>query len=148
MLCHESYSDLAVAALLLLPLRLSYGEDRGTEQNVVHVLCAFSCRRDGLALLWSLVADLSNLQHRLHEVMVVRTPGFLATHFYRSCVVPRSLLLERVLTFVDVAERRGAVVNAPASYSGGPGFKSLPRDRLPCLRYFVVFLCLCRRVLV
>jgi hypothetical protein len=26
------------------------------------------------------------------------------------------------------AERRGQVVNTPTSYSGGPGFKSLPED--------------------
>jgi hypothetical protein len=29
-----------------------------------------------------------------------------------------------------LTERRDRVVNTPASYSGGPGFKSLPGDRL------------------
>jgi hypothetical protein len=32
------------------------------------------------------------------------------------------------------------VVNTPASYSGGSGFKSWPRDRLSWLRFLVVFL--------
>jgi hypothetical protein len=36
-------------------------------------------------------------------------------------------------------ERRGWVVNTPALYSGGPGFKSLPGDRLSWLRFFVFF---------
>jgi hypothetical protein len=36
-------------------------------------------------------------------------------------------------------ERR-RVVNTPASYSGGPGFKRRPGDRLSWLRVFVVFL--------
>jgi hypothetical protein len=36
-------------------------------------------------------------------------------------------------------EHRGRVVNILASYSGGPGFKSRPGDRLPLLRFFVVF---------
>jgi hypothetical protein len=31
------------------------------------------------------------------------------------------------------------VVNTPASYSGGPGFKHRPGNRLSRLRYFVVF---------
>jgi hypothetical protein len=38
------------------------------------------------------------------------------------------------------SESRGQMVNIPASYSGGPGFKSRPGDRLSWLRYFVVFL--------
>jgi hypothetical protein len=29
-----------------------------------------------------------------------------------------------------MSERRGGVVNTPASYSGGPRLKSQPRDRL------------------
>jgi hypothetical protein len=29
-----------------------------------------------------------------------------------------------------ITERRGPVVNTPASYVGGPWFKSLPEDRL------------------
>jgi hypothetical protein len=37
-------------------------------------------------------------------------------------------------------ERRCRVVNTPASYLGDPGFKSGSRDRLSCLRFFVVFL--------
>jgi hypothetical protein len=32
------------------------------------------------------------------------------------------------------------VVNTPASYAGGPGFKSRPADRLFWLRFLVVFL--------
>jgi hypothetical protein len=39
-------------------------------------------------------------------------------------------------------ERRSKLVNAPASYSGGPGFTSRPGDRLSWLRGFVVFLSL------
>jgi hypothetical protein len=31
----------------------------------------------------------------------------------------------------NVTERCGRVVNTPASYSGGPGFKPCPEDRLP-----------------
>jgi hypothetical protein len=38
---------------------------------------------------------------------------------------------------VNTTERRGRVVNPPAS--GGSGFKSRPRDRLSWLRLFVVF---------
>jgi hypothetical protein len=38
------------------------------------------------------------------------------------------------------AECRCRVVKTPASYSGGPGFKSRPGDRLFWLRLFVVFL--------
>jgi hypothetical protein len=30
----------------------------------------------------------------------------------------------------ECTERRGRVVNTPASYSGGPGFKSQPGDQL------------------
>jgi hypothetical protein len=37
-------------------------------------------------------------------------------------------------------ERRDKVVNTPASYSGGPVFKSRPGDLLSWLRVFVVFL--------
>jgi hypothetical protein len=33
-------------------------------------------------------------------------------------------------------ERRGRVVDTPASYLGGPGFKSWPGDRLFRLRVF------------
>jgi hypothetical protein len=32
-------------------------------------------------------------------------------------------------------ERRGRVANTPASYPGGPGFKSRPGDRLSLLRF-------------
>jgi hypothetical protein len=38
-----------------------------------------------------------------------------------------------------MTDRRGRVVNTPAWYSGGPGFKSLPGDRLPRLRFFMFF---------
>jgi hypothetical protein len=41
-------------------------------------------------------------------------------------------------------EHRGSAVNASASYSGGPRFKSRPRDRVSRLRFLVVFLCPCR----
>jgi hypothetical protein len=34
-----------------------------------------------------------------------------------------------------VTERHGRVVSIPTSYSGGPGFKSRPGDRLPRLRF-------------
>jgi hypothetical protein len=37
-------------------------------------------------------------------------------------------LLNNVL--LSCIERCGRVVSTPASYSGGPGFKSRPRDRL------------------
>jgi hypothetical protein len=39
-----------------------------------------------------------------------------------------------------VSKRSGWVVNTPASYSGGPGFKFLFGDRLSLLMLFVVFL--------
>jgi hypothetical protein len=42
--------------------------------------------------------------------------------------------------FKTHTERRGGKFNTPASYSGGPGFKSRPGDRLSCLRFFVVSL--------
>jgi hypothetical protein len=34
-------------------------------------------------------------------------------------------------------ESRGRLFSTPASYSGGPGFKSRPGDRLSRLRFFV-----------
>jgi hypothetical protein len=43
-------------------------------------------------------------------------------------------------------KRRGQVVNIPASYSGGTGFKSQHRDRLSRLMIFVVFLSPSRRM--
>jgi hypothetical protein len=45
----------------------------------------------------------------------------------------------------EVTERRGRVVNTPASYSWGSGFKSRPGDRLSWLRFFVVIFSLSRR---
>jgi hypothetical protein len=32
-------------------------------------------------------------------------------------------------------ECRGRVVSTPSSYSGCPGFKCLPKDRLPCVKF-------------
>jgi hypothetical protein len=37
-------------------------------------------------------------------------------------------------------ERRGRVVNTPASYFGGLGLKSSSRDRISWLRFLVIFL--------
>jgi hypothetical protein len=56
-----------------------------------------------------------------------------------------SLFLKKIPLYVSenstgVTGRRGRVVSTPASYSGGPGFKSRPGDRLYWLRFFVVFL--------
>jgi hypothetical protein len=45
-----------------------------------------------------------------------------------------------------VTERRGRVVNTPASYSGDQGFRSRPGDRLSCLRFFVVSISPSRRM--
>jgi hypothetical protein len=39
-----------------------------------------------------------------------------------------------------MTEPRGRVVNTPASYSGGPGFKSPSRDRLSWLSFIVGFI--------
>jgi hypothetical protein len=47
---------------------------------------------------------------------------------------------------LEFTERRGRVVSTPASYLGGPGFKSWPGDRLSWLRFFVVFLSRSRRM--
>jgi hypothetical protein len=47
-----------------------------------------------------------------------------------------------------LTERHGRVVYTPASYSGGPGFKSRPRDRLSCPGFFMVFLGPSRRLMV
>jgi hypothetical protein len=38
---------------------------------------------------------------------------------------------DTVITIWLPTERRGRVVNTPASYSGGPGFRSGPGDLLP-----------------
>jgi hypothetical protein len=43
-------------------------------------------------------------------------------------------------------ERHGRVVNNPASYAGGPGFKSQPGDWLAWLRISVAFLSLSRQM--
>jgi hypothetical protein len=43
---------------------------------------------------------------------------------------------------VSRIERRGRVVNTPASYSRGPGFKYCPGDRLFCPKAFVLSLSL------
>jgi hypothetical protein len=48
----------------------------------------------------------------------------------------RLLLNVLASTCDDSTERHGRVVNAPASYSGGPGLKSRPEDRLSCLKIF------------
>jgi hypothetical protein len=42
--------------------------------------------------------------------------------------------------YSSLTEHRDRVVNAPVSYSGGPGFKSRPEGRLFWLTFFVVFL--------
>jgi len=43
-------------------------------------------------------------------------------------------------------ERHGRMVNAPTSYSGGPGFKALPRRPVMLIEVFVIFLSLSRRM--
>jgi hypothetical protein len=46
--------------------------------------------------------------------------------------IGESTVLKRMITIAQQStERRGQVVNIPASYSGGPRFKSLPGDHLP-----------------
>jgi hypothetical protein len=42
--------------------------------------------------------------------------------------------------FPKLTKLLGRVVSIPASYSGGPGFKTRPRDRLSWQRGFKVFL--------
>jgi hypothetical protein len=37
----------------------------------------------------------------------------------------------------DLTERSGQITNTLASYSGGPGFKSRPGDRVSCFRGFL-----------
>jgi hypothetical protein len=49
------------------------------------------------------------------------------------------LTVQRGIIAMDT-ERRGRVVNTPASYPGGPGFKFRPFDRLSWLIFFVVSL--------
>jgi hypothetical protein len=44
-----------------------------------------------------------------------------------------------LLPYLLSTKRHGQVVNTPASYSGGPGFKSWLRDWLSWLRFFMVF---------
>jgi hypothetical protein len=59
---------------------------------------------------------------------------------YTSTRLNMALYLRRLaVIFILVTESSGRVVNTPASYSGGPRFKSRPGDRLSWLRFFVVF---------
>lgn len=51
---------------------------------------------------------------------------------------------EYVLKFWS--ERRDRVVSTLVSYSGGPGFKCRPKDRLSWWKFFVVFLCLSMQI--
>jgi hypothetical protein len=39
----------------------------------------------------------------------------------------------------EIIKRRSRVVNIPAKYNGGSGFTFRPGDRLPSLKFFVVF---------
>jgi hypothetical protein len=45
------------------------------------------------------------------------------------------LINNKTVILYQPTERRGPVVNTHSSYSGSPGFKSLPGDRLSCLRF-------------
>jgi hypothetical protein len=47
-----------------------------------------------------------------------------------------------------LSDRRGRVINTLALFSGGPGFKSLPGDRLSWLMFIVVFLSPSRHTLM
>jgi hypothetical protein len=64
-------------------------------------------------------------------------PGF----YYHSVIQLISRTNHNIIT-----EFRSRVINTPASYSGDPGFKSRPGDRLSWLRVFVVFLSLYSRM--
>jgi hypothetical protein len=50
------------------------------------------------------------------------------------------------IKFQASTERRGRVVSTPASYSGDPGLKYRPGDRLILTEGFVVFLSPCRKI--
>jgi hypothetical protein len=78
-----------------------------------------------------------NTIHRPHSTAVMVT-----SHICTQTVLALTLLTYIVLQFHTsvITERRGWVVNTPASYSGGPWFRSWPGGRLSCLRVFVVFL--------
>jgi hypothetical protein len=63
---------------------------------------------------------------------------------YQSLINSDNVLNVVNLVYIDTAiERRGRVVFIPASYSGGPGFKFWPGDRLSWLRFVVGFLSDC-----
>jgi hypothetical protein len=61
--------------------------------------------------------------------------------FWSVQVTNIKLFQQTSLTFSSslLTERGGRMVNTPASYSRGLGFKSRPEDRLSWLRVFVVF---------
>jgi hypothetical protein len=52
----------------------------------------------------------------------------LISHHYLGTSGPKPIALIQKWTFKSTS--RGRVVNTPTSYSGGPGFKSRPADRL------------------
>jgi hypothetical protein len=56
-------------------------------------------------------------------------------------------LFIQVSAYMPCTERRGWVINIPASCSGGPDFKSRSENRLSWLNYFLVFLIPSRRML-
>jgi hypothetical protein len=54
-------------------------------------------------------------------------------HYNNNCVSAQHAIIrlcKEMYVCTPVTERRGRVVITPASYSGGPGFKSRPGDRL------------------
>jgi hypothetical protein len=46
------------------------------------------------------------------------------------CRIERKAIIKKHTDVISLINCRGGVVNTPASYSGGPGFKSRPTDRL------------------
>jgi ABC-type polar amino acid transport system ATPase subunit len=56
---------------------------------------------------------------------IARSVALETVHLYRGT---RDEAEQSAHTLTSKTELHGRVVNIPASYSGGPGFKSLPRD--------------------
>jgi hypothetical protein len=102
------------------------------------------------AILWVIL--IYHLQDRVIFVYneIINFYIFFGRH-HCNCIIPNYLRIFPFWLFsqfpwyclcfrVYVIERRGRVVDTPASNSGGLKFESRPGDRLCRLRFFVVFL--------
>jgi hypothetical protein len=107
-------------------------------------MCSFSVHSTAACLSY-FISEQKSFVIKQSRVGVIGTPASFSDVGPEAGYPDRSFMVCLSLSRQST-ERRGRVVNTPASYFGGLGLKSSSRNRISWLRFLVIFLGPTRRM--